>query len=342
LIERHHTVTHLLHWALHEIVSRDAAQKGSYVGPEKLTFDFSSAALTKPQLREVEKLVNEKIIENAPVSWTEIPYAEAKRRADIMQFFGDKYGDRVRVVQIGGAPNELNGYSMELCGGTHVRATGDIGSFRILSESAIAAGIRRIEAVAGDAVADWARNETARQEEKFAALVRRKSGLAALPVLAEAAPLAELVERIDERSAVLQKLEEEVRAWEKSQAKADEASLQSRAAAIARELTKLNGESSLVAEVAEADGKLLQAVLDALRGQFHGPIFLAGRKDDRVALVAAVPKVLTSRFQADKIVREVATLMGGKGGGRPELAQGGGTGSDRIAEALARARQLLS
>ncbi len=101
-IERHHTVTHLLHWALHEVVSREATQKGSYVGPEKLTFDFASAALTKPQVREVEKLVNEKIAENAPVSWTEIPYAEAKQRADIMQFFGDKYGDRVRVVQIGG------------------------------------------------------------------------------------------------------------------------------------------------------------------------------------------------------------------------------------------------
>ena len=132
-IERHHTVTHVLHWALHEIVSREAVQKGSYVGPEKLTFDFSSAALTKQQVRDVEKLVNEKVAENAPVSWTEIPYAEAKKRSDIQQFFGDKYGDVVRVVQIGGAPNELNGYSMELCGGTHVR---DDGRDRIVSHRA--------------------------------------------------------------------------------------------------------------------------------------------------------------------------------------------------------------
>ena len=102
LSKRHHTVTHLLHWALHEIVSRDAAQKGSYVGPDKLTFDFSSTALTPQQKRDVEKLVNEKISENAPVSWTEIPYVEAKKRSDIQQFFGDKYGDVVRVVQIGG------------------------------------------------------------------------------------------------------------------------------------------------------------------------------------------------------------------------------------------------
>src|SRR5438046_2104015 len=148
-IERHHTVTHLLHWALHQRVSPDATQKGSYVGPEKLTFDFSSAALTPQQKRDVEKLVNAKIKENAPVSWTEIPYADAKKRADIQQFFGDKYGDVVRVVQIGGDAKALNGYSMELCGGTHTRATGEIGMFRIVGESAIAAGGGRIEAVAG-------------------------------------------------------------------------------------------------------------------------------------------------------------------------------------------------
>src|SRR5712691_8767176 len=117
-IERHHTVTHLLHWALHEIVSRDVAQKGSYVGPDKLTFDFSSAALTKQQKRDVENLVNEKVRENASVSWMEIPYEEAKKRSDIQQFFGEKYGDIVRVLQIGGEPKALNGYSMELCGGT--------------------------------------------------------------------------------------------------------------------------------------------------------------------------------------------------------------------------------
>src|SRR6202011_4411854 len=137
-------------------VSKEATQKGSYVGPEKLTFDFSSAALTAEQKRGVEKLVNEKIAENAPVSWTEIPHTEAKKRSDIQQFFGDKYGDIVRVVQIGGNAKALDGYSMELCGGTHVRATGEIESFRIVREEAIAAGIRRIEAVAGTAARDWA------------------------------------------------------------------------------------------------------------------------------------------------------------------------------------------
>src|SRR5437660_516132 len=166
-IERHHTVTHILHWALHEIVSRDATQKGSYVGPDKLTFDFSSAALTPQQKRDVEKLVNEQIKENAPVSWTEIPYAEAKKRADIQQFFGDKYGDVVRVVQVGGEAKALNGYSMELCGGTHVRTTGEIESFRIVREEAIAAGVRRIEAVSGEAARRWAKEEAERQQKKF-------------------------------------------------------------------------------------------------------------------------------------------------------------------------------
>ena len=243
---------------MHEIVSRDAAQKGSYVGPDKLTFDFSSAALTAQQKRDVEKLVNEKIAENAPVSWTEIPYVEAKKRSDIQQFFGDKYGETVRVVQIGGEPKALNGYSMELCGGTHVRATGDIGSFRIVREEAIAAGIRRIEAVAGDAARDWAKQEAAKQQEKFEALARKKDGIAALPAFAEDAETNAMLEQIDARSAHLEKLEAEVHEWEKQHAKASEADLRSRAGTIANELAAAHaGEKSCVAEVSEADAKLL-------------------------------------------------------------------------------------
>ena len=340
-IERHHTVTHLLHWALHEVVSREATQKGSYVGPEKLTFDFASAALTKPQVREVEKLVNEKIAENAPVSWTEIPYAEAKERADIMQFFGDKYGDLVRVVQIGGTPNKLEGYSMELCGGTHVRSTGDIGSFRILSEGAIAAGIRRIEAVAGNAVGDWARCEADRQEEKFQALAKKKSGLAPLPAF-ESDDSAAMIASIDQRAAQLETLEAEVRESEKLNAKAAEAGIQSRAAAIAEELAATDGAAFRVAQVPDADGKLLQAVADALKTRFDGPIFLAGEREGRVSLIASVPKALTTRYQAGKLIQEIAPLVGGKGGGRPELAQGGGTDPSQIEAALARAKALLA
>src|SRR5439155_1256049 len=236
LIEGHHTATHLLHWALHKIVSRNAAQKGSYIGPDKLTFDFSSAALTKEQLRDVERLVNEKIAENAPVSWTEIPYTEVKRRSDVQQFFGEKYGDTVRVLQIGGEPKALNGYSMELCGGTHVRSTGEIGPFRIVREEAIGAGIRRIEAVAGEAACNRAKQEAAHQQERFEALARKKPDVAVLPAFESKADTSEMLKKIDARAAHLNKVEAEVHEWEKKQAKAIEAQLQSRAATIANEL----------------------------------------------------------------------------------------------------------
>src|SRR5438552_12210777 len=219
LIQGHHTVTHLLHWALHEVVSRDASQKGSYIGPDKLTFDFSSAPLTSKQKRDVEELVNDKIAENAPVSWTEIPFQEAKQRKDIIQFFGEKYGDTVRVLQIGGEPRALNGYSMELCGGTHVRATGEIGPFRIVREEAIAAGTRRIEAVAGDAARAWAKEEAARQQEKFETLARKKPDIAAVPAFDDDAATAEMLQQIDARAAHLEKVDADVREWEKKTAK---------------------------------------------------------------------------------------------------------------------------
>jgi alanyl-tRNA synthetase len=342
-IQGHHTVTHLLHWALHEVVSRDAAQKGSYVGPDKLTFDFSSAALTKQQIREVEKLVNDKIAENASVSWTEIPYPEARKRNDIIQFFGEKYGDTVRVLQIGGTPRALNGYSMELCGGTHVRSTEEIGPFRIVKEEAIAAGIRRIEAVAGDAARKWAEQEAARQTEKFATLARKKPDIAELPLFESNADTGEILNQLDARAAHLEKVDADVREWEKKSSKAAEAELKSRAAQIASELAASRaGKNFCVSEVADADGKLLQAVVDAIKPKFNGPIFLASAANGSVALVGSVPKEMTSKFQANKIIQQIAPIVGGKGGGRPESAQGGGTDPSKVGEALAKARELLS
>ncbi|HVF70268.1 MAG TPA: alanine--tRNA ligase [Chthoniobacterales bacterium] len=341
-IERHHTVTHLLHWALHEKVSREASQKGSYVGPEKLTFDFSSSALTAEQKRAVEELVNEKVTENATVSWTEIAYTDAKKRSDIQQFFGDKYGDTVRVVQIGGEPGTLNGYSMELCGGTHVRQTADIGSFRIVREEAIAAGIRRIEAVAGEAAQEWARTEAHRQEEKFAGLARKKAGITVLPSFSISADAATMLKEIDERAAHLQRIEVEVQEWQKQQGKASEAEMKNRAGSVAKELRVAHeGDKSIVASVAEADSKMLQSVIDTLRSHFNGPIFLASAFDGRVSLIASVPKEMTTQFQANKLIQEIAPIVGGKGGGRPDNAQGAGKDPSKIDAALAKARDLL-
>jgi alanyl-tRNA synthetase len=341
-VQGHHTVTHLLHWALHEVVSRDAAQKGSYVGPDKLTFDFSSAPLTKQQVRDVERLVNEKIEENAPVSWLEIPYGEAKQRKDIVQFFGEKYGDKVRVLQIGGEPNKLNGYSMELCGGTHVRCTGEIGPFRIVKEEAIAAGTRRIEALAGEAARAWAKEEAARQQAKFEIVARKKSDIGVLPAVDESSQTTELLNQIDARAEHLEKIESEVRDWEKKGAKASEAQLKARAAEIAKELAAAHAAKGyVVAEVKDADGKLLQAVVDAIKPKINGPIFLAGKSEGRVALIASVPKESTAKFQANKLIQEIAPLVGGRGGGRSENAQGSGSSVDKIESALARARELI-
>jgi alanyl-tRNA synthetase len=343
LIQGHHTVTHLLHWALHEAVSRDASQKGSYVGPDKLTFDFSSAPLTPEQKRDVEKLVNEKIAENAAVSWTEVPFAEAKQRKDIIQFFGEKYGDTVRVLQIGGAPRALDGYSMELCGGTHVRSTGEIGPFRVVKEEAIAAGTRRIEAVAGDAARVWATQEAARQQEKFATLARKKPDIAPLPALQDDAATAEILQQIDARSAHLERVDAGVHEWEKKTAKSAEAELKSRAAQIANELARTHGDKNFcVAEVPDADGKLVQAVVDALKSKFKGPIFLTGSRDGSVALVAYVPSTLTAKLQANKLIQQIAPIVGGKGGGRPESAQGAGKDASKVNDALVKARELLN
>jgi alanyl-tRNA synthetase len=343
LIQGHHTVTHLLHWALHEVVSRDASQKGSFVGPDKLTFDFSSTPLTADQKREVEKLVNKKIAENASISWTEIPFTEAKQRKDIIQFFGEKYGDTVRVLQIGGAPHELNGYSMELCGGTHVRSTGEIGPFRIVREEAISAGTRRIEAVAGDAARAWAKQEAAQQQEKFETLARKKPDIAPLPSFQDDATTAEILKQVDARAAHLEKVDADVREWEKKSSKAAEAALKSRAAQITSDMASTHaGKNFCVAEVPDADGKLLQAIVDVLKSKFKGPIFLAGTREGSVALVAYVPSVLTDKFQANKLIQQIALIVGGKGGGRPESAQGAGKDASKIGEALAKARELLS
>ena len=202
-IQRHHTVTHLLHWALHEVVSQDATQKGSYVGPEKLTFDFSSAPLTPQQVADVERLVNERILENAPVSWMEVRYDHIKGRQEVMQFFGEKYGDWVRVVQIGGKPTALDGYSMELCGGTHTRAAGEIGLFRIVAESAIAAGIRRIEAVSG--------LEAYQRANEELQLIKAVAGKVNSPV-------GELEKKIESMLAQQKDLEKQLKAMQQKQA----------------------------------------------------------------------------------------------------------------------------
>jgi alanyl-tRNA synthetase len=319
-IQRHHTVTHLLHWALHEVVSRHASQKGSYVGPDKLTFDFNHQPLTPAQVRDVEKLVNEKIIENAAVSWIEVPYAGVRGRDDIMQFFGDKYGETVRVVQIGGQAGALNGYSMELCAGTHTRATGEIGFFRIVSEAAIAAGVRRIEALAGLESYELA----SREGERLKALAGRLNS-----------PVAGIEKKLDALLARQKELEKGLKA-------ASQRDAVSRARELAANAEVLNGVPTIIANLGPADADTLQAVVDALKGQFRGVIVLAGSDPDSAALVAAVSPELASKIQAGRLIQQIAPIVGGKGGGRPENARGGGKDPTKIDQALAEAKALVS
>ena len=318
-IARHHTVTHLLHWALHKAVSAEIAQKGSFVGPDKLTFDFNSGALTPEQLRDVERLVNEKIVENVPVSWTEVSYADIRANEKIMQFFGDKYGDTVRVVQVGGEPHVLDGYSMELCGGTHVHATGDIGLFRILGESAIAAGVRRIEAVAGLEAYELARAAS----DRLAGLASRLN-----------APLGELEKKLEALLAEEKELQKQLKAAQQRQAAETARTLQAQAVTI-------KSTPAIIAHLGGVDGDALQAVADALKGEFAGVTVLTGSGEGRVALAASVSPEFVKQFQAGKLIQTLAPIVGGKGGGRPDFARGAGKDPAQIEAVLAKAKALL-
>jgi alanyl-tRNA synthetase len=318
-IQRHHTVTHLLHWALHEVVNQDATQKGSYVGPEKLTFDFSSAPLTPQQVADVERLVNERILENAPITWTEAKYGDIKGRKDIMQFFGEKYGDVVRVVQIGGRAFVLDGYSMELCGGTHTRATGEIGLFRIVAESAIAAGIRRIEAISGLEAYNRA-NEELRLIKAVAGRVN--------------SPVGELEKKVESLLAQQKELEKQLKVMQQKQAGEI-------ARGLAAKVQTIGSKQVIVENLGAAGGDFLQSIADALKGQFKGVVVLGGTANGAVALVATVSPEHTKQVQAGKIIQAIAPIVGGKGGGRPDNARGGGKDVSKLDEALAKAKSLL-
>jgi alanyl-tRNA synthetase len=319
-IQRHHTVTHLLHWALHEVVNNEASQKGSYVGPEKLTFDFNNAPLTPQQVADIEKLVNERILENAPVSWTEVTHAEIKQRKDVMQFFGEKYGDTVRVVQIGGQPKALDGYSMELCGGTHTRATGEIGLFRIVGENAIAAGVRRIEAVAGLE----AYNVANQQLQLIRSLADRINS-----------PVHELEKKIESLLAQQKELEKQLKAAQQKEAAENARNLVAKAQTI-------GSTRAIIENLGAADGDYLQSIADALKGQFKGVVVLGGVANNAVSLVATVSSDFTAKVQAGKIIQTIAPIVGGKGGGKPDNARGGGKDASKLDEALAKARELIS
>jgi alanyl-tRNA synthetase len=305
LIEANHTATHLLHWALHEVVSRGISQKGSFVGPNHLRFDFNSNPLTADQIREVERLVNSRIMENEAISSVEIPYEEVRGRNDIMQFFGEKYGNIVRVVQIGGHAGQLDGYSMELCGGTHVSRTGQLGLFTIDGEAAIAAGVRRIEALTGLSALDYLRSQLQSQTDKL--------------------------------DSANQQLVDLKKAVEKERAQA----LQREADQYVRNLDLRSGR--IVQSIDNVTGEFLQALATALKSRnFEGVAVLFGKQPDQIHVLAYISPGLTDARQAGKLVQELTAILGGKGGGRPDLARGVGKDISKLGPAIERAKQLVA
>ena len=358
-IEAHHTATHLLHWALHEVVSKDAAQQGSSVDENRLRFDFNSAAVTPAQLAAMEEKVNAAIKANDSVSWTEVKHADIKGRADIMQFFGDKYGDVVRVVQIGGKAHELNGYSQELCGGTHVRHTGDIGLFKIKSEGAIASGVRRIEAVCGDAA--WAHlNEAVEKwdQELKAARARLDAANEKLATLGEAAVTVNdfphiMAAMLAERADIAQinaTFAHGQRTLEETQQAAIEAEKRikkiqsSQAARLADEaLAELIAKGEPIIVSFESDASLLQELQNGLKKKnFSKAALLVVDDGEKLHLATHCgADAIAAGLKAGDLLRDLAALAGGKGGGKPDQARGAAPHREKLAEIKAKAAELL-
>ncbi len=302
---RNHSATHLMHKALREVLGAHVQQKGSLVDPDKTRFDFAhNAPLSDDEIRCVEAIVNREILGNAATNARVMPIEEAQR-AGAMMLFGEKYGDEVRVLDIG--------TSRELCGGTHVARTGDIGFFKITSQSAVAAGIRRVEAVTGDNALAWVQD----QEAKLAAAA------AALK-----APASEVETRIAQ-------LLEGAKATERELAKLKAKLAASAGDDLAGSAVDVKGAKVLAATVEGADVKGLRETMDKLKDKLKSAaIVLSAVADGKVTLIAGVTPDLTAKVKAGELVNHVAQQVGGKGGGRPDMAQAGGTNPAALPAAL--------
>jgi alanyl-tRNA synthetase len=354
-IEAHHTATHLLHWALHEAVSKDASQQGSSVDEHRLRFDFNSAALTPEQIAMMEDMVNGAIKQDMAVSWTEVKHADIKGRADIMQFFGDKYGEIVRVVEIGGKRNALDGYSMELCGGTHVRNTSEIGLFKIKSEGAIASGVRRIEAVCGEAAWNHLRDNLEKWDHdlkaaraKLDAANDKLTALGEAPVIVNDFPHimeAMLVGRAD-IGEINATFASGARTLEETQQAAIEAEKRvrkiqsSQAASLAdASLAELIAKNEPIIASFESDASLLQELQNGLKKKaFAGPALLIVDDGEKLHLATHCgPDALAAGHKAGDLLRDLAALAGGKGGGKPDQARGAAPDRSKLEELKATA-----
>jgi alanyl-tRNA synthetase len=296
----------LLHAALRRILGEHVSQKGSLVDPQRLRFDFSHFEPIKPeQLDAIERLVNEQIRANSPVH-ADIMAKDDAVKAGAMALFGEKYGDQVRVLRIGE-------FSTELCGGIHAERAGDIGLFKIIGESGVAAGVRRIEAVTGEAALDWIKTS----ERLVQSLGER--------VKAGRDSLIDKVQQILERNRALEKELDKLKG-KLASASGDD---------LASQAVEIDGVKVLAAKIEESDPKALRDLVDQLRNKLGSAAIVLGTvKDGKVSLIAGVTQDQTGRIKAGDLVNAVATQVGGKGGGRPDLAQAGGTDPTHLDAAL--------
>ncbi|MBT7216408.1 MAG: alanine--tRNA ligase, partial [Verrucomicrobia bacterium] len=332
-IEAHHTATHLLHWAIHKVISPDASQQGSSVSPDRLTFDFNSKAVTLEQIEAIEERVNSAIKADDTVSWVEVPHSTVKDREDIMQFFGDKYGDLVRVVQIGGGDKTLDGYSMELCGGTHVRKTSDIGIFKIKSEGSTGAGIRRIEAVCGPAaeafLGEQQEKESAEKSEALAKLAKANESLAKLDAPTLLVPDNALAFEVKNQAI-----------------EAEKALKKAQAAGAARMADSLIAEENITGNIVistEGSPALLQELLNGLKKiQFTQAAFIVIDDGSKLHLGAICGNEgKENGHGAGNLIQNLGPIAGGKGGGKPDMARGAASEREKLDPLVAAANQEL-
>jgi alanyl-tRNA synthetase len=313
-IKQNHSATHLLHAALRKVLGEHVGQKGSLVEADKFRFDFSHyEGVTAEQLQQAERLVNEQIQQNHDLT-TDLMQIDAAKEKGAMALFGEKYDDEVRVVSMGP-------FSIELCGGTHVSRTGDIGLCKIISEAGIAAGIRRVEAVTGMAAIEYL-HQTDNTVNTVASLLK-----------GEASSLVEKVEQTLSRNKTLERELRQLKEKMASQQGSD----------LTKQVTEIAGVKCLIANLESVDPKSLRGMIDELKNKLGSVvIMLAAVNDDKVSLIAGVTKDLIGKVKAGDLVNHVASQVGGKGGGRPDMAQAGGTQPENVDTALASVSAFLT
>lgn len=313
-IMRHHTATHLLHYALRKVLGEEATQAGSVVAPDKFRFDFNHyGAVNERELKRIEEIVNEKIMEDLPVFWQILAIDEALE-AGAIALFGEKYSETVRMV-------EVLGISRELCGGTHVKRTGEIGSFKIVQESAVAAGMRRIEAVCGLAAL---RHEWQNEE-----ILDRAAGILKCAISDIPDKVEKLLAQLKDKDKEIEKIQSQVVARG--------------ARDFSKDIREVAGLKVLSTRIDASDAKTLRTLINQIKEQLKLDVVCLGAEADNKAMIAVlVDDRLTKKIPAGTIVREVAPIVGGGGGGKPDLAQAGGPNPEKLDDALNKALDVIA